>query len=90
MVRRRENGDCDELRLVLGGVADRPFVVDTTDAAGQPLDDHALETLAQRAGRDIDPHGDLRGSAAYRRRLATVLALRVLRAALRDADKERS
>lgn len=90
VVRLRVDHACDEIRLVLGGVADRPFVVDTASAAGRRLDDETLDALAQRAGRDIDPHSDLRGSAAYRRRLATVLASRVLRAALSDAGTERS
>jgi len=90
VVALRDDAIADDVRLVLGGVADAPFVVDTAVAAGAALDDDAVEALAQRAGRDIAPHADLRGSAAYRRALATVLARRVLRAAALDARKERS
>ena len=90
VVRLHQDGRAEQVRLVLGGVSDRPFVVDTAGTAGGSLDDDTLEALAQRAGQQIDPHGDLRGTAAYRRRLAVVLARRVLRAASRDARKERS
>ncbi|MEA2687401.1 MAG: aerobic carbon-monoxide dehydrogenase medium subunit [Candidatus Eremiobacteraeota bacterium] len=90
VLRLREDGAVDELRLVLGGVSDRPFVVDAHACAGRPLGGEAIETLAERAGRDIDPHSDLRGSAAYRRQLASVLSRRVLAAASLDARKEGS
>ncbi|HYZ15623.1 MAG TPA: FAD binding domain-containing protein, partial [Candidatus Acidoferrum sp.] len=89
-LRLRDDHSVEELRIVLGGVDERPFVVAADDVAGRALDDGAIETLAARAGSDIDPIGDLRGTADYRRNLATTLARRALRAASLDAHKERS
>lgn len=76
------------LRLVIGGVGEVPAVIDTTGHLGRPLDDEAVASLAARAERDVDPFGDHRASAAYRRHLAGVLARRVLRAAAHDVRKE--
>lgn len=90
MVRLRDDDAVEEVRLVLGGVAERPFVVTSGDVSGRRLDGEAFETLALRAGSEIDPIGDLRGTADYRRNLATTLARRALRAASLDASKERS
>jgi CO/xanthine dehydrogenase FAD-binding subunit len=76
------------LRLVIGGVGEVPFVLDVTEHVGRRLDDEAVTSLADRAGHDIEPFGDHRASAEYRRNLASVLARRVLRAAAHDARKE--
>jgi CO/xanthine dehydrogenase FAD-binding subunit len=89
-LRLRDDETVEELRLVLGGVDERPFVVAAEDLAGRRLDEDAIETVAARAGRDIDPPGDLRGSAAYRHHLATTLSRRAIRAAMLDVHKERS
>jgi len=56
--------DGRNIRLAIGGVADRPVTRDLADLAGSALDD-ALEAFA----RDLDARDDLHATAAYRRRL---------------------
>jgi len=87
-LRLRDDDALDALRLVLGGVGDVPVVLGTAEHVGRTLDAAAIDALAARAAREIEPFGDHRASAAYRRQLAGVLARRVLRAALHDARGE--
>ncbi|KAA0081720.1 xanthine dehydrogenase family protein subunit M [Mycolicibacterium sp. P9-64] len=69
------------LRVVLGGVADRPIVVDqellepVLDDPGSP--DRARES-ADAIAASLDPDTDLHATADYRRRLVAVHARRLL------------
>lgn len=69
------------LRVVLGGVADRPIVVDqellepVLDDPGNP--DRARES-ADAIAASLDPDTDLHATADYRRRLVAVHARRLL------------
>jgi carbon-monoxide dehydrogenase medium subunit len=65
---------CTAAELVLLRVADTPLRVDAAEAVN---DESALDELLA----SIDPPDDLEGSAAYRRRVAPVLARRALREA---------
>jgi 2-furoyl-CoA dehydrogenase FAD binding subunit len=54
----------NEVRLAVGGVADRPVAFD-----GLPLDGTALDEALDRIARDLDARDDLHATADYRRAL---------------------
>jgi carbon-monoxide dehydrogenase medium subunit len=70
------------LRVVIGAVADRPQLLpDVCALAGDgALGPELREEIAARYGAEIDALDDLRGSAAYRRRVTRVLVRRALEA----------
>lgn len=79
----RAGDRCVSARLVVGGVADRPLRLPQVEAAlagRQPAVDGFAEA-GKAAGAAVDPAGDYRGSAEYRRAMAGVLTQRALRAA---------
>jgi CO/xanthine dehydrogenase FAD-binding subunit len=68
--------------LGLGGVEDRPFVVDTARFAGAAADAATARAIADHVADTVDPMEDHTASADYRGALARELAERVvLRAA---------
>ena len=69
-----------EARLAVGAVASRPLLLSEADPS-----EAALEEMADRAAREIDPIPDLRGSAAYKRHLVAVLGRRALSAVWKEA-----
>lgn len=75
-----EAGRCASAVLALGAVA--PTVVRVPEAeaavAGRPLDDDTLGAVAAAASAACDPIDDKRGTIAYRRHVAGVLARRAL------------
>lgn len=73
-----EAGVCTIAELVLLRVAETPFRADVTRLVGTRVDDPALAAVADSVAR-IDPPDDVEASAAYRRRVAPVLARRALR-----------
>ena len=79
------NGVASEVRLGLGGVADKPHLAPLTAYCGRVLSQRDLPEIANAAVADIEPPSDLRGSARYRRALATNLAQRALTRALASA-----
>lgn len=79
----RDGAVCRAARLALAGVADLPL--DLTDAvadlAGRPATAAAIAEAVGRATAGLRPPTDFRGSSAYRRAMAEVLAGRALRLA---------
>jgi CO/xanthine dehydrogenase FAD-binding subunit len=75
------------LRVVLGGVADRPLLVDQAMLAPALADpgspDRARES-AEAIAASLDPDSDLHGSADYRRRLVAVHTRRLLEQVLAE------
>lgn len=69
-----------EARIALGGVSDRPLRAAGAEEslAGGPADGGAFEEAAAAAAREVDPIGDIHGSAEYRRDLVRVLTRRAL------------
>jgi CO/xanthine dehydrogenase FAD-binding subunit len=67
-------------RLALTGVGGAPVRAREAEAllAGQPLTPPVLADVAAAVRRAIDPGSDIHASADYRRRVAGVLAGRVL------------
>lgn len=82
-----ENGNCASARVALGAVA--PTAVRVLDAeaalAGRPIDDDTLAAVAEAASAACDPIDDKRGTIAYRRQVAGVLAKRAVKAAAERA-----
>jgi carbon-monoxide dehydrogenase medium subunit len=79
---------CRHLEVVVGAVADRPqrFPDILAEFCGQPFDAASIDDLAAAYASRIDPISDLRGSAAYRRRMIYVFVRRALRAAIAKAN----
>lgn len=90
MVDLAPDGACRRLEVVVGAVAERPQRIGDVLASttGRPLDDGAIEAVADAYAAAIDPLSDLRGSAWYRRRMIRVFVARAIRAALSRAGHE--
>jgi carbon-monoxide dehydrogenase medium subunit len=72
-----------EARVALGAVAPTALLVAEAGAAlaGSPLDDAALDRLAQACSAACNPIDDKRGTIVFRKRIAGVLARRTARIA---------
>jgi carbon-monoxide dehydrogenase medium subunit len=81
-----DNGRCDEARIVIGGVDELPVRAREAEnvLSGSELGESAFAEAAAAAAAEIDPVGDVHGSAEYRRRLAEVLVRRALEEAVAD------
>jgi carbon-monoxide dehydrogenase medium subunit len=81
------DGNCTEARIALGAVA--PTVRRVTDAEaaliGHPITDDTLSAVAAAASAACDPIDDKRGTIAYRKQVAGVLAKRVVKLAAERA-----
>ena len=78
-----------EARLALTGVGDRPVRAREAEArlVGQSLTPRVLDAAAEAIRRAIDPGSDIHATAAYRRHVAGVLALRAIRLAVGRAKE---
>ena len=83
------DGTVREARLALCGVGGAPVRASEAEAAivGRRLDDGTLAEAAKATSAAVDPEDDLHATAAYRRHLAGVLAVRALRRAAERAGK---
>ena len=70
------DGRCTAARVALGAVAPRAVLVDAAALVGSRLEEEALRALAAAAAGACRPIDDKRGTAAYRTRVAGVLARR--------------
>jgi carbon-monoxide dehydrogenase medium subunit len=79
------DGRCEDVRVALGGAAGVPLHARPVEDAlrGQTLTDRNIADAAALVLDLVDPPGDARGSAAYKRRMARVWTERALRQ-LRD------
>ena len=84
------DGKCTQAALGIGGASPFPHALPEIGAMleGKMLDEMLIEDAATAAADLIDPDGDLHATAEYRRFLARMLALRVLKAATEDALKK--
>jgi len=82
-----ERGVVKKARVCLGAVAPTAILVPGAARAlvGSKLDDAALDKLAQACSRACRPIDDKRGTAAYRTRIAGVLAKRAAKIAYQRA-----
>mgnify|MGYP001812320468 CR=1 FL=1 len=72
------SGHCSELRLAIGAVGPTAVLVSEASSKleGRPLDQRALDDLAELARNAAQPIDDKRGTVAYRRHVIGVLAQR--------------
>ena len=75
-----ENGHCQQARIAIGAAAPRPVRAREAEAAlvGQPLKADVIAEAARLAAQATRPIDDIRGTAAYRRRMAEVIVRRLL------------
>jgi CO/xanthine dehydrogenase FAD-binding subunit len=87
MVAWDENGRCQQARIAIGAAAPRPMRAREAEAAliGQPLKADVIAEAAHLAAQATQPIDDIRGTAAYRRRMAEVIVRRLLDQVKRDA-----
>jgi len=80
-------GRCDDIRIVLGAVADRPVRAKKVEQAikGQEIKDEVLEEAAQKVIEDIAPITDVRSTAEYRAQVSQVLVKRTIKQAINRA-----
>jgi CO/xanthine dehydrogenase FAD-binding subunit len=75
-----EKGRCISARLVAGGAGPTPLRLPEVEGllTGQALDEDTISAAAARAAQLVQPIGDFRGSAEYRRAMVAVLSERAL------------
>ena len=80
---------CTDARIALCGVGGSPFKAKTSEnmLKGTELTDKVIQAASEKVGEEVEPEGDLHGSAEYRKHLAKVLTGRTLRKALEKAGK---
>jgi carbon-monoxide dehydrogenase medium subunit len=83
LVRRAEDGSCEDVRVALTNMGSTPLRARAVEQAlrGGPLDAGAIAAAAANAAEGTDPPADLNASAEYKRHLARVLCERALREA---------
>lgn len=85
---RRDGDMVQDVRLALGAVAPRPLRAERAEAIlrGQAFTDTLFSEAARVAADESSPIDDLRGTAAYRRRMVQVYVKRMLEQAWKDAE----
>ena len=81
------DGKIADLSFGIGGVEERPFVVESSGFAGQPATPRNAARIAELAAEAVDPMSDLQANPDYRRQLVRVLGARVLEKAFNDAQQ---
>jgi carbon-monoxide dehydrogenase medium subunit len=79
-----QDGVVRDARVVVGGVDEVPVRAEAAEAALRGRASDAFADAAKAAAAEVDPSGDIHGSAEYRRELTGVLVRRALEEA-RDA-----
>jgi CO/xanthine dehydrogenase FAD-binding subunit len=79
-------GRCIDVALGVGGVGDRPLRLDVSALLGTELDPASVTEAVNAASGSLDAMSDLHASAAYRRRVASVLCIRALEQARANAS----
>jgi carbon-monoxide dehydrogenase medium subunit len=87
----RANGAIEEARVVLACVSPAPMRHAGMEEAlrGSPATPDAVRDASQRIGADLEPLGDVHGSAEYRREMARVVARRAVLQAIGKEGAER-
>ena len=83
-----DSGAVQGVSLGLGGVEDRPILVETSGLAGAEASNEMVAAVADHAAGCATPMEDMTASAAYRRALAATLAASVLERAIAAARAE--
>jgi CO/xanthine dehydrogenase FAD-binding subunit len=81
-----DEGRCLEVALGVGGVGDRPLRLEVSSLVGTELNAASVAAAVNAASGELDATSDLHASAAYRRRVASVLCIRALEQARVNAS----
>jgi CO/xanthine dehydrogenase FAD-binding subunit len=81
-------GVIDDIRIVLGAVADRPVRAKRVEIAlkGREIKDEVIDEAARKVVEDITPITDARSKAEYRAQVSQVLTKRAIMRALDMAN----
>jgi carbon-monoxide dehydrogenase medium subunit len=87
-----KDGICDDIRIVLGAVADRVFRAKEAEEIirGEKVTDKAIEKAAEIASHTARPITDVRSTSAYRKEVVKVLVRRLMNLSLERAKKKSS
>ena len=82
------DGKCKRIAIGVGAATDHPIRLNSAEQhlSGSTLDPKAVRDAVEEALADIEALDDLHATAAYRRRVAAVLAARAVADALADAQ----
>jgi len=77
-------GRCDDIRIALGVVADKPIRAKKAEQAirGKSISDEVIEEAAQKVVEDISPRTSARSTAWYRTEVSKVLVRRLIKLAV--------
>lgn len=80
---------CEDVRIVLGAVADRTIRARRAEnaARGKEIDDGLAEEIARIACEDIVPITDARSTASYRKMVSQVVVRRLIKEAVARASR---
>jgi carbon-monoxide dehydrogenase medium subunit len=83
---------CDDIRIVLGAVADKVFRVKAAEELirGEKVTDAVIEEAGRRASQEAQPITDVRSTADYRRQMIKVLVKRLINTSIERARKKRT
>jgi carbon-monoxide dehydrogenase medium subunit len=86
---RISDGRCDDVRIALGAVADRPIRARAAEQMlrGKELDDRRIDAAVAKVAEDIAPISDVRSTARHRSRVTGVLVGRLVRVAAERAGQ---
>jgi len=89
VVIRIRDGRCDEVRIALGAVADRPIRARAAEQMlrGMELDDRRIDAAVAKVVEDIAPISDVRSTARHRSRVTGVVVGRLVRLAAERASQ---
>ena len=81
---RMKNGQCEEIRIVLGAVSDRVFRAKAAEEVmrGEKMTDAVIEEAGKRASQGARPITDVRSTAEYRMQMISVLVKRMIYSSL--------
>jgi carbon-monoxide dehydrogenase medium subunit len=81
---RMKDGQCEDIRIVLGAVADKVFRAKAAEEVmrGEKVTDAVIEEAGKRASQGAQPITDVRSTAEYRMQMISVLTKRMIYSSL--------
>ena len=81
---RMKNGKCEDIRIVLGAVADKVFRAKAAEEVmrGEKVTGAVIEEAGKRASQEAQPITDVRSTAEYRMQMISVLTKRMVYSSL--------
>jgi len=85
LINRQPSGSCVSARIAIGGLGSGPIraTASEMELQGRQLTPEVIAAAASKAAEQTDPDDDSYASAAYKRHMATIYALRAIEAAVR-------